>query len=423
LEVKVIKQVYNHFLGQETPREVHFEALQVPTYGDKVLKNIFLWPESGLEDHPLRKGSVVAFEGKTAMTKSAVRAKLKEVGLSYSPKITKEVTHVVLGTKPKDIAGLASGKHAYIAEQEMVEFLDRFEEHFLLEEEAAQEGVVQNVEELLRSEDEANVALGLELLESGGVPETVITDLFVIAKLHTVNKLKTKARKLLELHGTAEVRKALKDRSKMYSDAYKGEKLTEEALLDFQRSYPSLDWLRVAYEMIRLKGHGFRFLYDRAKPGHPLLDTAIRTLLEDGVADFGAAYMGYTPHYRNAYAYYYAPFFPTELLDLPGLIELRLQDCALTTLPEEIGLATSLRRLNLRSNELKDLPESLANLPYLEELNLGNNRFDEVPAVLAKCTNLKKLDITQNRKETEDAPLEVPQAIRQALEGCTILDG
>ncbi len=423
LDVEAIKRVYDLYLGKDVDREVTFEALKVPQFGDEVLAEIFTWPESGLKDHPLRKGSVITFEGKSSMKKTEAKSKLEEIGLGYSPKIKKGVTHVVLGRSPKDVKGLAQGKHAFISEQELVSFLETFEERFLLEEEAAQEGAVGNVEELLRSEDDASVALGLEVLESGGVPDEVMTELFIIAKLSPKKKLKAKARRLIDLHGSQGVRAAVKDRRKLLSDAHKAEKLTEEALNAYGRSYPSLDWVRVAYELIRLRGRGFRFLYDRTKPGHPLRDRALRGLLKNGVIDFGGAFMGYTPHYRNAYAYYFPPAFPIEVVEWPGVVELRLQGCAFGQLPPEIGQMTGLRRLDLASNQLTDLPEALADLTGLEDLNLSDNQLKEVPEVLARLTSLQRLNIRNNRRGTEDVPLTAPPELREALPNCQILDG
>ncbi|MCX6377360.1 MAG: leucine-rich repeat domain-containing protein, partial [Armatimonadetes bacterium] len=70
---------------------------------------------------------------------------------------------------------------------------------------------------------------------------------------------------------------------------------------------------------------------------------------------------------------------------------------ALTSLPPEIGLLTSMTELQLSRNRLTSLPPEIGLLTSLRELHLSGNRFTSLPPEIGRLTSLTGLDLSKNR--------------------------
>ena len=61
-----------------------------------------------------------------------------------------------------------------------------------------------NLLSMLHSSDESNVAIALEMMDGGGVPENLLVPVLVVSKSASDAKVRAKARKLLELYAPAD---------------------------------------------------------------------------------------------------------------------------------------------------------------------------------------------------------------------------
>jgi Leucine-rich repeat (LRR) protein len=93
-----------------------------------------------------------------------------------------------------------------------------------------------------------------------------------------------------------------------------------------------------------------------------------------------------------------------QLLAQQYLESLRLGQCELSYISEDIGVLKSLKQLDLSGNILKSLPQSIGNLILLEDLNLGMvnlgfrmNLLTSLPATFSNLTHLKRLDLSSNQ--------------------------
>jgi Leucine-rich repeat (LRR) protein len=69
--------------------------------------------------------------------------------------------------------------------------------------------------------------------------------------------------------------------------------------------------------------------------------------------------------------------FPEVLCGLPCLVELRLVDCGLTTLSDNVARIARLETLCLDINRFSEIPECLQMLDNLKTLSMGSNLFQE----------------------------------------------
>jgi len=83
-------------------------------------------------------------------------------------------------------------------------------------------------------------------------------------------------------------------------------------------------------------------------------------------------------------------------IDNGNIIELGLDFCKLTELPESIGKLKYLKKLNLVANNIAFLPQSITEIPSIEYLCLKANGLIEIPEVVTKIKSLKILDLSQN---------------------------
>jgi Leucine-rich repeat (LRR) protein len=79
-----------------------------------------------------------------------------------------------------------------------------------------------------------------------------------------------------------------------------------------------------------------------------------------------------------------------------GGSQLDLQNLGLTSLPESIGDAKSVRSLWLQNNLLEALPPSIRRVAGLKVLSLWWNRLKTVPNEIGHLANLEQLDLSDN---------------------------
>ncbi|KAE9460526.1 hypothetical protein C3L33_07541, partial [Rhododendron williamsianum] len=87
---------------------------------------------------------------------------------------------------------------------------------------------------------------------------------------------------------------------------------------------------------------------------------------------------------------------PDSICNLTRLKKLYLSDCDVSHLPNEIGRLVTLKTLILEGNSLLTLPDSICNLTRLEELNLSECDVSHLPGEIGRLISLKSLNLRQN---------------------------
>ncbi len=96
---------------------------------------------------------------------------------------------------------------------------------------------------------------------------------------------------------------------------------------------------------------------------------------------------------------------PEYINQFSSLKSLILKNCSLYSLPDSIGSFKHLEILGLEGNNLKVLTESLSDLRSLEYLNLKNNELKKIPYSLGRLSNLTYLNLESNKLT------EIPKSI------------
>ncbi|MCK4935176.1 MAG: leucine-rich repeat domain-containing protein [Simkaniaceae bacterium] len=94
--------------------------------------------------------------------------------------------------------------------------------------------------------------------------------------------------------------------------------------------------------------------------------------------------------------------FPRSIfaLTLTNIESINIENCALTSIPSEIGDFGCLKELILRNNQLQELPESIGDLKALERLIVEKNALQALPSTISRLLNLRRLNAAHNNLTT-----------------------
>lgn len=160
---------------------------------ENILNYLLNHQDFGLKDYPLNSKTHLTILGKTSLNYQKVKLQLENV----SKKISIETTHVVLGKLPGEIENLARYDYTYVRESELNLWLQQQANPYLL---SSTQEEIDNLSSLILSLQRENIDIALQIMESGGVPKILLTDLVIAFKKLPACKQKRAIRKLLSLN-------------------------------------------------------------------------------------------------------------------------------------------------------------------------------------------------------------------------------
>ncbi|MCP4443399.1 MAG: leucine-rich repeat domain-containing protein [Aureispira sp.] len=164
---------------------------------------------------PLKRGDELYLLAKTSRKKTAIKQKLKEVGITTSNKISPKTTHILIDERSDlNATKVLVNKWSLMTEGQLDDYLNKIAPEYLLEESesGAKSAMAAKVLELIYSMDSNNIDLALGMLKGGGVPDEMVTGLFAINKLSDNPKQRAQARKFLKQIASEELLVALSKR-------------------------------------------------------------------------------------------------------------------------------------------------------------------------------------------------------------------
>ncbi len=380
------------------------------------------WGDRRLE--PVEGGNV-AIVGRLAGDRSALSERLERLGMDLKRKPTKKTVAIVIGPRHGGKAlPYVGGEVPVLLEAQLHASLDAHDVRHL--EGAPEEGVADQLSELLLSTDGANVALALEMIKRGGLPDGLLEALLLAWQTKDLDK-KTRngAKTLFERYASKAAVDSVKKHLKRTNIFASGEtKLASRLKAITKESKGELDGMKLARAMLERGGSGLKYMLKETKDsaerkallahrqkGDTLHLSGLElTRIPDEVAELeGVRILEAQGNRINR--------LTDSLLSLSGLEKLNLCWNALTEIPDEIDQLTSLRSLDLSSNLFTRFPEALARLTWLEELDFSSETYSpkmkmkSLPESLGAMKGLRTLIIGAHRLETLPESLKALPAL------------
>ena len=379
-----------------------------------------------IEKKLLNKKAVVFVNGTTSLKKSEIKEKLEAIGIKYATKYSDKVTHVLIGRNPP-VFDIQCADIQVLIENFLQKYLSQAAPDFL--EQAEQEGdtgMTDSVIEFLESEDANSALVGLEMLKTGGVPESILPTLLVMQKSYDDAKVRGAAKKLLERYGPARWLPLLSSRL-IFKSIGKGGKETDNfnRLIKLEKEISFEVAAELSVLFYQRYSRGLRFLIKRGIKGGEYHFRAYQAMYEDGFLDLSSG-VGYTNwrtkgdlnnYYGSTSGVNMSITFPKNINDLGKIKSLDLHNVKVKALPKGLTSLVYLEKIDASFNGLKSLPLGLKKLAKLEVLDLSFNYFESIPEGLKSLTSLKKLDL----RHQKPGVLEIPEDIRAALPNCEII--
>ncbi len=432
-----------------------------------------LW-EYNLRAKPLGQGMFLGTVGKLQLNKVQLKKQLKSLGVTYLANTNApQITHLLVGArlKEKEIAICFASKGVKLTENQWVEQSRKLPSAFICNSDNTQQA---QVAELLKSNDPANIEIGLQVLQSGGLPPGLLTDVFNIYCFYPDAKISDKAKKLLLQNASEKLQILhLKLKKQWWSPQYdewiartelevwkiylyriiyaKPPFVSQECIPKALSSMPeALKWDFMAKILKKFKNNDTQYIYLHGtfdlSTFYDLVyaETEVKSLLIDNqqerlkILPKGISRMKNLSSLNISTA---LEEFPVELQELrllkqliinivsikqldncfdrgfEALEELSLRLGRIQKLPLGLGSLQKLRKLDLSGGSLKTLPPDLKELKKLEILYINGNDFEEIPKVLFSMKGLKELRLKCYRLILSQAEFD---ALAAALPDCKI---
>lgn len=319
-------------------------------------------------DKKIKKGDKILIIGKTTKSLVEIKEQAEICGIEIQSKISKETTHILISARANKIPAKwpENVYWQWINEGQLMQFFDEVNPSYLVE---AAETDAEKVADMIMTLGEDNMELAVSIVEGGGLPEALFTELFIVCKLSDNEALRKRALQLLKQKASPELMTILKNRSSItkknqyYYSSSDRDELTGKLRLFTKDS--GLNLGKLAYAVFLKTKQCITLVLEQASP--ELKKRAIATIITQG--DFSLSYNDYIT------------YFPLELLSFPDIKKIRL----FVTHGEWIAGQWT-------KNKEFEIPDEIYKIEALEELEIWGKAFDSMPvASLLKLRHLKRL--------------------------------
>ena len=363
---------------------VHISNLKIDNAVTDYLTKSSPW---AYKNRPIKKGDVVLVVDKMNMKRNQIRQVLKDAGVKYLPNLKsikkdQKVTHVLFNTSiPTACEDWEEGTCTFMSESQFMDWYHEVEQPYLVQDDEQTKAYREQIRVLINSSEDTNHELALEIIEGGGVPKTMVTDLFALAKLSPSAKVRRKAIKNLKKIASTDLLTALKESANFRNFPH--------FFNSYIRFFEKTEIDTVSF------GITFYHLYNNYSAWHILVNGASNVVID---------------------------FARQSLIkrNKEGKKCLHL-NLTFNKVPDFIYELTELEELTLyirptgKVNANKLLPKELAKLSKLTFLRIHMSyvHFTEVPEVLLGMTHLRNLILPYN-----DA--NIRKTLKAALKNCSV---
>ncbi|MGH1336489.1 MAG: leucine-rich repeat domain-containing protein [Aureispira sp.] len=258
---------------------------------------------------------------------------------------------------------------------------------------------IKHLSNLLLSTNNSNTKLAFELLEVHPLPQTLLTEVFVVYKLEEEEAVRKKAAFFLRRYAIPQL--SLLMNSNLQLGHRNGLAPTEQTIKKNIERYVAmsagyLDSAKMGLAMYNKYQVGLKYLLDT------LPAKARKRLLRSFVVG--------TTFKLNHCA---LTKIPTDLYEWKELTVIDLSHNKIKTIPKRIATFQHLKSLNISHNNITKLSEGLQALSYLKNLDISNNKFKVFPSVLSKLQQLEELNISRLNHLLLGEYIAVPSSFSQ----------
>lgn len=242
---------------------------------------------------------------------------------------------------------------------------------YLLEDSPEAEAMRQNIVRLLESNQTENLDLALQLIENGGLHESIEKALLQLyhAEVFTLEELLKLPDFMLNIVQCIKIHYV---------------KLKHLPEIVFQ--CPNLRILQT-YET------NFTGIADKIAD---LQSLEVVSFAFDKISEIPQVLLNLPKLKDITFSHNKLTALPAEIKQTTQLQSLFVHSNKLTSLPEEVGELKELSNLSLNSNKITELPDSLWCLPKLKMLRVEYNQLTYLSEAIGKATNLESLYLTTN---------------------------
>jgi len=404
---------------------------------------------------PFGAGSCLFIAGRSGIKTTELKVKAAEIGFRISKKLDNSVTHLLLGSCPKQTADYDLTSLKLIDDTVLQQCFTTQAPKFLQQDQASAGGMTDSVLAMLASPDEGSHKVAVEMLAQGGVTAEMHIPLFLILKTTADNAFRKEIKHLLAGQGDEAFQLAVSDRILFHNvrgldqyGSHRGQCVMVDKLKKQRKKWGEALCTAFAKAYYDRFGDGLMYVLMQ-KEQTPERLAILSELVEGDCLNWrrGAGFdlvlqdgdekerlkLHWHPRYKMNYDELLGAAktpLPAELPLRESIRKLNLGNCLLSTLPTGIDHYQHISELSLSFNPLEKLPTSLANFTQLESLDLSYCHFREFPKVLLKLSNLKRLDLRRACRVDYDSgyddpsyrSLTVPDAFRALNPDCEILE-
>lgn len=346
----------------------------------------------------LTPNSEIVLLGKTKQPKKELVTKLEACGLKTSTKLSPNTTHIMVSSRSNK--GLDKLPNTvtwnWITEAQLMQYIDQVNPAYLVEaaqeteQDASTHGMIEQVQTLIMTLEEENMALGIELITGGGLPVELLTEVFIVFKLSANPTTRKKAKILLEKRATPALLQVFRNRSvlrkkKGYYPRAEHEKMCYQ-LLEYTADTP-IDLGKLAYAVYMQSSLALTLALD-----YTTRDYQRKVIAQKLDKD---TYFAFN-HYDKL------TYFPALITEFPQTTHIVLYG------------NHQFRRQPAGQPQGFTIPSSIQRLKALEELHIYYVLVDEIDIdALTKLPKLKSLRLQVDSQA-------VANAIVKALPNCTV---
>ncbi|BDS13302.1 leucine-rich repeat domain-containing protein [Aureispira anguillae] len=327
----------------------------IPEYINQALTEIDLRIQKNLFG-PFRWPTVndkIIIKGKTKGKVSELKKRLAQNSIQTGVKINALTTHVLIGSMPGEIYSTLEEQNVIIiTEQSLVAHLNQLEKPYLLS--TVEDINLENIRQLLHSEQTENILLALEMLKGGGFPMELLTELFLIYKFNRVQKIKRIIYQIVGQYAPLDFVTALKSRKPIGSSL---SEMTRCHNLEYYCKAGQLDKKYIAFYLLKKGKYGHLFaLFNLSTEDKKIY---FNQALQEGHLSLSGLNL---------------TVLPDDLGQIPGLVHLDISYNKFTTVPPQLFDCKELQSLHIRGlYDIHKQPQDLWEIPALNTIYVGYN--------------------------------------------------